>query len=69
MLDHVDPSAAATSADEPKPKPTLLTMGQTSKKFMVVPQIDSLLEKVEQQEREEKRAAAALKSAIKKEKK
>lgn len=46
-----------------------MTMGQTSKKYMVVPQIDSLLEKVEQQEREEKRAAAVAKASVKKEKK
>lgn len=46
----------------------MVMMGQTGKKFMVVPEINGLLEKVEEQLKEEKRAEAKAKS-VKKEKK
>ncbi|KAK4048849.1 hypothetical protein OIO90_005657 [Microbotryomycetes sp. JL221] len=45
----------------------ILILGQTDKKFLIVPDVDDLLDKVEQQERQEKKKVAELK-AVKKEK-
>ncbi|ORY69156.1 RNA polymerase III RPC4-domain-containing protein [Leucosporidium creatinivorum] len=71
VLDH-DPATVPRAPGVPSipsdPSRAMVMMGQTGKKFMVVPEINGLLEKVDEQLKEEKRAEARAKS-VKKEKK
>ena len=58
ILDH-DPSYIPHPPSVPTPPSdpnrAVLTMGQTSKKFLVVPEVEHLLEKIDEQEKEERK--------------
>ncbi|KAI5478952.1 protein of RNA polymerase III Rpc4 family [Pseudohyphozyma bogoriensis] len=69
ILDHdpaSEPVAEGKQRPESDPNRALLMMGQTSKKFIVVPEVEHLLEKISIQEKEEKEEARR-KLALKKE--
>lgn len=70
LLDH-DPTLVPSTwklAPKEKPQPTreLLTMGQTNKKFMVVPVVDNLLEAIEEEEKMDKQQRDQAREAAKK---
>ena len=51
-------------AESSSPTRSILTMGQTGKKFIVVPEVKHLLGCIEKQEKEEKREKEKLKAAL-----
>lgn len=65
ILEH-DPSAEPGGSGPSEPDHAIRMMGQTGKKFIVVPEVSHLLERIEMQEKEEKERERRLK-ALKKE--
>lgn len=64
----LDQPSKEAGADAKKTSRGIACLGQTNRKLMVMPAVDELLDKVAEQQREELRAAAALKKSVKKEK-